>query len=306
MSNVVTTLLKNEISAHVMASSYSGTAFLSSTGICMTNSRRPEGEQISGASSTTKSETVQSSKFNAYNRKKGDQPSNRGNGARIRKNLIRNRCEAFARLDRSKKFIAFYTVTFPKGMTDDQCFSCLNKWLTRIRKWRIRFPYLWVAERQKNGTIHYHLLTNAFLPIKVVNGFMGMAIRNELKKDSRSAVNFNYRIYNGVDVTRVQSPKRVTKYITKYLTKELTDQISQKWHCSRVFSQLTVSLTVHAADAHYMISVLKRHQLADNESIIAISNDFFLYLPLKHGPPEQFRKEIYSGNNQRFEQWSKS
>jgi hypothetical protein len=32
--------------------------------------------------------------------------------------------------------------------------------------------YLWVAERQKNNTIHFHLLTNDFMEIRIVNEFM--------------------------------------------------------------------------------------------------------------------------------------
>lgn len=256
-----------------------------------------------GTSSSQRSDQQTKRPQNPYSRKKVDQQVKRGKGTRVRKNLIKSRCEAFSRLDRSRQFLAFYTVSFPAGMSDDQCFSCLNKWLTRIRKWRIKFPYLWVAERQKNGTIHYHMLTNAFLPIRVVNRMMATAIRNEIQKDSRSTINFCSTSYNGVDVTRVQSPISVTKYITKYLTKQMADQIKQKWHCSRVFSSLAVSLTVHPADAHHLITILCRHQLADDESVILIGNDHFLHIPLKHGPPEEYRSAIYQGNNQRFEQW---
>jgi hypothetical protein len=306
MSNVVATLTRSEIEASVIASAYNGTAYLSNSGVCLTTQNKLEGVQM--PASAVGGSGLGSSKraFNPLKAHLNSTRSRKRSGKRIRKNLIKNRCDAFARLDRSRKFLAFYTVSFPAGLSDEACFRCLNKWLTRIRSWRVRFPYLWVAERQKNGTIHFHLLTNMFLPIKVVNGFMGIAIRNDLKKEPGASINFNSSIYNGVDVSRVKSPKQVIKYISKYVTKELADQVPQVWHCSRVFSKLAVALTVHAADAHYLISKLVKHQLSEDLGVVMVSNEFFLYVPLLHGPPDVYRSAMYSGNNQRFEEWRKN
>jgi len=52
--------------------------------------------------------------------------------------------------------------------------------------WSIYSGQLWsrplvfpVAERQKNGTIHFHLLTNDFMAIKIVNGFSPEISKND-------------------------------------------------------------------------------------------------------------------------------
>jgi len=76
---------------------------------------------------------------------------------------------ALMNLKCSRRFIAFYSVSFPEGTTDDQAFECWNLWLTRLRKTYNLLNYIWVTERQKNGTIHYHMLTNNYMPILQIN-----------------------------------------------------------------------------------------------------------------------------------------
>jgi hypothetical protein len=77
-----------------------------------------------------------------------------------------------SRLEKSRKFLAFYSIRFPVGLPDEKAYKIFNTWFTRCRRDSGLKTYLWVAERQKNGTIHFHLLTNDFLPIKAVNGYM--------------------------------------------------------------------------------------------------------------------------------------
>ncbi len=77
--------------------------------------------------------------------------------------------------------MAFYSISFPAGLSDSSCYQILNTCLTRIRKWRKKFSYIWVAERQKNGTTHFHMLTNVYMGIGIVNGFFKVAIDNVLQ-----------------------------------------------------------------------------------------------------------------------------
>lgn len=97
---------------------------------------------------------------------------------RINKSKVKKKCHALSRLEKSKKFLAFYTITFQVVLTDQICYRFFNTWLTRCRKSTGLKTYLWVAERQKKNTIHYHLLTNDFMQIQAVNGYMIAALTN--------------------------------------------------------------------------------------------------------------------------------
>ena len=91
---------------------------------------------------------------------------------KLNKPKIRRKINAFFNLRATREFCAFYTITFPAGISDDDAYRLFNIWQTRCRKAFGLSSFLWVAERQKNGTLHFHLLTNSRMPIKEVNGFM--------------------------------------------------------------------------------------------------------------------------------------
>jgi hypothetical protein len=63
--------------------------------------------------------------------------------------------------------IAFITLTLPSAQvhTDNQIKSdCLNQMLIELhRKWHVKH-YLWRAEKQINGNIHFHILVDKFVP----------------------------------------------------------------------------------------------------------------------------------------------
>ena len=121
---------------------------------------------------------------------------------------IRRKITAFFNLKATRDFCAFYSISFPQGISDDDAYRIFNIWQTRCRQTYSLSSFLWVAERQKNGTIHFHLLTNTRMPVKEVNGFARTALipyshlyNWDVEKVSR---------YNGVDVDNVWYPKRRT------------------------------------------------------------------------------------------------
>jgi hypothetical protein len=152
---------------------------------------------------------------------------------------VRKKCNAFSRLDKSRKFLAFYSISFPKGLSDEIAYKIYNTWLTRCRKDCGLKSYLWVAERQKNGTIHFHLLTNDFMPIKTVNSFMASCLASEKKNGLKALIRAKTEKYNGVDVSKVdKNRKSLIGYLTKYITKNEIEFTHLPWHCSRDVSRL--------------------------------------------------------------------
>jgi hypothetical protein len=173
---------------------------------------------------------------------------------RINKSKVRQKMFSLFNLKCSRKFIAFYSVSFPAKATDDMCMECWDYWLSCLRKNFDLLNYIWVAERQKNGTLHFHMLTNNYMPILQVNRAMAIIINNQVLNDKCSWGSSSLDRYNGVDVDSIYNSKRHKKsgktmngsqvrqwlslYITKYVTKNSEKFKHLCWHCSRSVSQL--------------------------------------------------------------------
>ena len=163
---------------------------------------------------------------------------------KLNKSKIKSKIYAFAKSIQQK--IKFFTITFPQHTPDDLCFKFFNEWLTYLRKNNHIDNYLWVAERQKNTTIHYHLITNCFMPINLINKYMKIILINYQKKHG---YNFNTNLinYNGVDVDKISRHKKVSWrslsiYLTKYITKNnLQIKNHYIWFSSRSLSAIFTS-----------------------------------------------------------------
>jgi hypothetical protein len=168
---------------------------------------------------------------------------------KLNKSKVRKKCHAFSRLEKSKKFLAFYSISFPLGLIDEIGYKIYNTWLTRCRKDCNLKSYLWVAERQKNATIHFHLLTNDFMPIRKVNGYMASCLASEKAKGNESLKEIDTAKYNGVDVKKVdQNRKSLIGYLTKYITKNDIEFTHLPWHCSRDVSRLFTTINFERND----------------------------------------------------------
>jgi hypothetical protein len=158
---------------------------------------------------------------------------------KLNKSKVRKKCYAFSRLEESKKFFAFYSISFPCGLPDEIGYKILNTWLTRCRIDSGLKSYLWVAERQKNGTIHFHLLTNDYMEIKKVNGFMASCLETVKKNGIEELKEIKTKKYNGVDVKKIEEDRKsLFGYLTKYITKNEIEFTHLPWHCSRDISRL--------------------------------------------------------------------
>lgn len=188
---------------------------------------------------------------------------------RLNKKLVREKCSAFFGLRSSKYFCAFYTISFPLGFLDDYCMKCFNTLLTRLHKvFKLR-SYLWVAERQKNGTLHFHMLTNTRMRVnssneqlrkRSVNYFMAKAIETQINKYSLD-INFDVSLYNGVDVKPVNNNRKaLNQYLTKYVSKNNTELYRRPYHSSRDISELFTAETFYnenCADFKFIKEALK-------------------------------------------------
>lgn len=233
----------------------------------------------------------------------------------INKSKAKGKMFALFNLKRSSKFIAFYSVSFPLGCSDDVAFDLWNYWLTYCRKkWGLN-NYVWVTERQKNKTIHFHMLTNNWLPISQVNRAMAIIINNAVSRGELSWGNSSINRYNGVDVDSIYNSKRhkktgkqfnpaqlrnwVTKYITKYVTKNSEKFNHLCWHCSRSVSALFTSTLLLLQDSRLITDFLPK--IAD--MYIKFKSDFNTTYIFKFVPPPKLFEKIRAFNDLVFEKY---
>jgi len=178
---------------------------------------------------------------------------------KLNKSKVRKKCIAFSRLEKSKKFLAFYSISFPQELPDEIAYKIFNTWLTRCRKECGLESYLWVAERQKNSTIHFHLLTNDFMPIKRVNSFMASCLASEKKKGLNALKSVETEKYNGVDVKKVDKDRKsLIGYLTKYITKNEIEFTHLPWHCSRDVSVLFTTINFDEAESDKYFNMIPK------------------------------------------------
>lgn len=150
--------------------------------------------------------------------------------------------------------VSFITLTLPsQQIHDDNTIKskCLNQFIIEIKKaYKVKF-YVWRAEKQKNGNLHFHILTNKFIPHQEVKdrwnriieklGYIsryretqeqwhknGFKPRPELYKTWSKEKQYqaylrgtrlNWNSPNSTDIHALNKVHNIKLYITKYLTK---------------------------------------------------------------------------------------
>lgn len=172
----------------------------------------------------------------------------------VDKRKLLDRLNAYVYLSRSRKFLAFYSISFPAGTSDEVIVKMWNTCLTNLRDKLSLRSYIWVMERQGNGTMHYHMLTNDYMPIRAVNIMVASTIDFYVSKGLLSWGNSSIDRYNGVDVVNISKRVNLLKkrskegayqavvhYVTKYMSKNSSTEPCRQWHCSRLVSALFVT-----------------------------------------------------------------
>lgn len=185
---------------------------------------------------------------------------------RMNRKEVRKRAIAYSLLSRSMRFLAFYSISFPLGIPDEVAYDIWNRVLTRLRQDAGLRSYLWVSERQQNGTTHYHMLTNDWMDVREVNRYTAVAIEHEVEAGRCTWGRSSLQRYNGVDVKAVVRQRggmgqvntlrvvhQVCSYLAKYMSKETHTSARRLWHCSRLVSALVTTAEVSEMDIKAII-----------------------------------------------------
>jgi hypothetical protein len=124
-----------------------------------------------------------------------------------------------------KKFIFkvnFITLTLPATQTHtDQQISatCLKNFLDVCRAQCGLNNYVWRAEAQANGNIHFHLITDVYIHHTDIRRWWNQSVEllgyiQEFQKK------FHHTNPNSIDVHSVKHINRLSSYLSKYMSKE--------------------------------------------------------------------------------------
>lgn len=122
---------------------------------------------------------------------------------------------------------SFITLTLPSTQIhkDSEIINrCLNSFLNECRQFHNLKNYVWRAERQKNGNIHFHILIDRFIPFYEIKNRWNRIINKLGYVDKFQEKNGN-KTPNSTDVHSTRKVKNIKAYLTKYMCKE--DQTSK-------------------------------------------------------------------------------
>ena len=235
--------------------------------------------------------------------------SKRTDQKKLNKAKVRGKLFALLNLKESRKFMCFITVSFPANSSDSECYSSWNYFLTALRKRHNLTNYVWIAERQKNKTIHYHMITNDRMPVRDVNAIMATIIDNKVKDNKMDWGNSSKEAYNGVDIDSIYNSKRhrksgknlsisdmkniIAAYVTKYVTKNDSVFTHQIWHCSRSVSELFTSQIYNVNELY----ILRKAFPGGLQNYSVYKNDYCTVIYLNFRPPDHTLQILTEINN---------
>jgi hypothetical protein len=137
------------------------------------------------------------------------------------KSKIKRVCRMFdyyvKNLKGKSKKCSMITLSYPKNYPDDRTAKQhLDNFLKRINRYSSDFMYVWVAEKQKRGAIHFHIITPNFIPKGIINSGWTEIVRKWYQKNGYT---FSHVLPN------VKAVDNVSRYVTKYITKDENNTI---------------------------------------------------------------------------------
>jgi hypothetical protein len=102
------------------------------------------------------------------------------------------------------------------------------------RKFKMKH-YIWKAEKQKNGNIHFHFNTNVFIHYQELRDLWNN-IQAKLEFINVFNEKWHHKNPNSTDVTAVYQDRQLAAYMAKYMSKSTSDNLKilgKYWDCSR-------------------------------------------------------------------------
>lgn len=200
---------------------------------------------------------------------------------------------------------AFITLTLPSTQihSDNKIISsCLNSFLTECRKVHELHNYVWRAERQKNGNIHFHILIDTFIPWNDIRDRWNRIV-NKLGYIDKFQEKNGKKIANSTDIHSTKKVRNLKAYLTKYMTKGEQKQMTPEaqaistefqsghiWGCNHNLSQVTgLNLEVDGEIDEEMKKLISSGQVRRYDGNYFTVYYFDYHLMLKVGATNLFK-----------------
>jgi len=119
--------------------------------------------------------------------------------------------------------VNFVTLTLPAvqgDVTDKYLKSkCLDPWIKTMRRRHGLRSYVWRAERQFNGNLHFHVTTDTYLPFDSLRDVWNHQLSKCRIMDDHIAKH-GHAHPNSTDVHSVQKISNIAAYMVKYMSKD--------------------------------------------------------------------------------------
>ena len=148
------------------------------------------------------------------------------------------------KMNRSVKFrVNFITLTLaqPQGNWSDRQIKSrlLQPWLKRMAYHFGLSNYVWKAEPQKNGNIHFHIVSDKFIHYESIRWHWNQILLKHGLLD-KFTNKHGHSNPNSTDVHSVRKVDNLASYLVKYFTKSENDRRSingRQWGCSYSLSR---------------------------------------------------------------------
>ncbi len=125
----------------------------------------------------------------------------------------------------------FITLTLPaaQGKVTDQEIKkkVLQPWLKHMRIRRNLKSYIWRAERQYNGNVHFHITTDTYIPLEQIRTTWNYYLE-ELGYITKFKEKHGYDEPNSTDVHSIRKVKNIAAYMIKYMSKTPEEHLKAK------------------------------------------------------------------------------
>ena len=133
--------------------------------------------------------------------------------------------------------LSFITLTIPGNERHIEANEghklLLAPWLLKMkRKFGLK-TYIWKAEFQKNGQLHYHITTPTWIPYFEIRDNWNNGLSKAKMLENWFTVHPS-TMPNSTDVHKVYKVENIQAYLSKYLAKENKDRVTKGkiWDCS--------------------------------------------------------------------------
>lgn len=214
---------------------------------------------------------------------------------KIDKKAVTHRILGFVNSMPGTKRLHLWTITFKPGTSDEAGFHLLRKWLQRMTTDEGLKHYCRITERQKNGTIHFHIAINQWFDVKRANRYMRAAMMRSVDEGTISMDRADIVKYNGVDICKDKKTRRVvnfakrksqkslSNYLAKYVTKNDEGWSQLAWHNSRSYTNVITHVNVTMPE--YVSTGLQAILELDRPLI----GEWFTFYRWRGQPPDKVR-----------------